>query len=232
MALNQQKNHQKPTFKLKKMVDLSLPITPQTPVYPGDPAPRINVFTTIDSHGYNLAEVYMGSQSGSHVDAPYHFLQSGNTIEKMDLQLFFGPAVIIGVTEKQPGEAITLEDIKGYETQIQPGSIVLFHTNWDKRIGRDDFFNHPFVLPEVISHLLAMGVKTFAIDAINIDPAGGTEFPVHLLLAKNNCVIIENLAGVDRVFGDNCYLSLFPLHLVGTDGAPCRAVAIVPDDSF
>jgi Predicted metal-dependent hydrolase len=229
MAFSGVEKTRTPLFKVKKIVDLSLPLTPRTPVYPGDPAPRIKVFATIEEHGYNVAEISMGSHSGSHVDAPYHFLQSGHTIEKMDLRLFFGPAVIVGVTEKQPGEAITPDDMKGCREQIQPGSIVLFHTNWDKRIGREDFFNHPFVLPEVIADLIALGVRTFAIDAINIDPAGGTEFPVHRLAAANNCAMVENLAGVERIYGEDCYLSLFPICLAGADGAPCRAVAIVPE---
>lgn len=69
----------------KKFVDLSWDITEQTPIYPGDPEPKISVATTLESDGYNLSSVYIGTQTGTHVDAPYHFSNEGDTIEKMEL---------------------------------------------------------------------------------------------------------------------------------------------------
>ena len=68
---------------IKRIIDLSHPLTADTPVYPGDPVPSFSVATTIRKEGYNLFNVMLGSQSGTHVHAPYHFRDHGATIDKM-----------------------------------------------------------------------------------------------------------------------------------------------------
>ena len=73
------------TFELRRIVDLSHPINAETQVYPGDPVPELSPATTIDRDGYNVLHVSMGSQTGTHVDAPYHFLADGARIDAMDL---------------------------------------------------------------------------------------------------------------------------------------------------
>ncbi len=220
------------TWMVKEMVDLSYPIDANTPIYPGDPTPRVASLTTIESHGYNMVEMHVGSHVGSHVDAPFHTWSQGNPIDHIGLQHFFGPLVIIACMSKHPGEAIALQDVKAYEAQIQENTILVFRTDWDKQWGKDDFFRHPYVLPEVVSYFLGKGVKTFGIDAINIDSPENGSFPVHLLVAQNNGVIIENLCGLEAMNqekGGVWYLAAFPLKVAGADGAPCRAVAILMD---
>jgi kynurenine formamidase len=63
--------------KIKKIVDLSWEFTAETPIYPGDPEPSVTVATTLENEGYNLSTLVMGTQTGTHVDAPYHFSNSG-----------------------------------------------------------------------------------------------------------------------------------------------------------
>lgn len=103
--------------KIKKIVDLSWEFTAETPIYPGDPEPSVTVATTLENEGYNLSALVMGTQTGSHVDAPYHFSNTGETIDKMELDFFLGEAVVIHVTDKKADEAITLEDIEEYKTK-------------------------------------------------------------------------------------------------------------------
>ena len=105
-------------MKIEKIVDLSHPITNDTKVYPGDPEPNITVATTKENEGYNLFNVFLGSQSGSHVDAPYHFDSKGKTIDKMDLSYFMGKALIIDVSYKKSEEEISLDEVKKYEENI------------------------------------------------------------------------------------------------------------------
>ena len=103
--------------KIKKIVDLSWEFTAETPIYPGDPEPSVTVATTLENEGYNLSTLVMGTQTGSHVDAPYHFSNTGETIDKMELDFFLGEAVVIHVTDKKADEAITLEDIEDIKTK-------------------------------------------------------------------------------------------------------------------
>ena len=110
--------------KIKKIVDLSWEFTADTPIYPGDPEPSVTVATTLENEGYNLSTLVMGTQTGSHVDAPYHFSNEGATIDQMELDFFLGDAIVVRVTDKKAEEAITMEDIEPYKEQITPGKIV------------------------------------------------------------------------------------------------------------
>lgn len=214
-------------FKVKKFVDLSWDFTAETPIYPGGPEPSVEVATTLEKEGYNLSRIISGTQTGSHVDAPYHFSNEGETIEKMELDYFFGPAVIVHVTGKAAKEKITMEDMEPYKENISPGTIVLFHTGWYHKLGTEEFFDHPFVSGEVAEFLVKSGVRFIGIDTINADETGGTEFPVHDLFSENRLMIGENWAYFDDIdFEDNLYVAAFPWKIVGTDGSPVRAVAM------
>ena len=213
-------------FKVKKYVDLSWDLTKDTPIYPGDPEPNIEVATTIENEGYNLSGVYVGTQTGSHVDAPYHFSNDGDTIEKMELDYFFGEAVVVRVTDKKAKEEITMSDMVPYLDKITAGKIVLFNTNWYRKLGTDAFFDHPYVSKEVAEYLVDKGVRFICIDTINADQTGGTEFPVHDLFAAKRLMIGENMAYFDHIDFDNVVVAAFQLKIVGTDGSPVRAVAM------
>ena len=211
---------------IRKIVDLSHALTADTPVYPGDPVPSFSVATTIENEGYNLFNVIMGSQTGSHVDAPYHFNNQGATVDKMDLKFFVGQGLIVDVTHKKGKEEITLEEIVKYEKQIEESDIVLFRTNWYKKVGTNEFYDHPFLSKEGGEYLLSKGIKTAGIDAINLDNTGGTEFPIHEMYAEAGGIIAENLANLDSVDFDSPFIIFLPLKLIGCDGSPVRAVAI------
>jgi len=213
-------------MRVKKFVDLSWDVTERTPIYPGDPEPKITVATTLENEGYNLSGVYIGTQTGTHVDAPYHFSNEGATIDKMELDFFFGEAFVVRVTNKKSNEKITMEDILPYDEKIKAGTIVLFNTNWYKKVGTEEFFAHPYISIEVAEYLVNKGVRFICIDTINADQTGGTEFPVHDLFSEKRLMIGENWAYFDRIDFDNVYVAAFPLKIVGTDGSPVRAVAM------
>lgn len=213
-------------MKVKKMVDLSWEISDTTPIYPGDPEPRIETTHTIEKDYYNLSGVYVGTQTGSHVDAPYHFRNDGDTIDKMEPDFFFGPAIVVRVTDKKAEEKITMEDMKPYMGKIGPGAIVLFNTNWYKNRGADLFYTHPFIAGDVAEWLVAQGVRFIAIDTMNADRSNGTEFPVHDLFADKRLMIGENWAYLDRIDFENVWIAAFPWKIQGCDGSPVRAVAM------
>lgn len=213
-------------LKARKIVDLSHPLTAETPVYPGDPVPSFSVATTVDNEGYNLFNVILGSQTGSHVDAPYHFSNTGATVDKMDLGFFMGNGLVIDVTYKKAKEQITLEEVKAFEKQIEAVDIVLFNTNWYQKAGTDEFYDHPFLSKEAGEYLLSKGIKTAGIDAINLDNTGGTEFPIHDMYSEAGGIIAENLANIDQIDFESPYIIFLPLSLIGCDGSPVRAVAV------
>jgi kynurenine formamidase len=212
-----------------RLVDLSHPLTEHVPIYPGDPEPRIFTATTVADDGYNLSHVRMGTQTGTHIDAPFHFRDHGATVDRMPLELSVGRGVVVRVTGKAPGERITLADLEPHRERLGPGRIVLFVTGWYAHAGTDLFFSHPYLDEAVGRAVLDCGVRTIAIDTLNADSTGGEEFPIHDLFAEAGGFIAENLAGTaDLTPGVEPLLVLLPLNLVGCDGAPVRAVALEP----
>ena len=212
--------------KVKKIVDLSHVLNNSTVVYPGDPEPDITVATTLEKEGYNLSNVFLGSQTGSHVDSPRHFSNEGITVDKMDLKYFCGNALVIDVSYKKPNEVITLEEVKAHEEEIKRADIVMFRTDWHKYEKEPVFMEHPYLSKEAGEYLLSMGIMTVCTDAINLDSTGGTEFPIHDMYSENSGLIAENLAHFDDIDFPDPFVCFFPLKLEGVDGSPVRAVAI------
>lgn len=218
------------TGPLTGIVDLSQPVEDGMPVYPGDPVVRIRPATTVGEHGYAVLHVRMGSQSGTHVDAPYHFLEDGARIDELPLELFLAPAVVADVRGKAPHEPITWADLQPVADRLVAGRMLLLHTGWDARWGTDAYVDHPFLDGEAAQRVVDAGVRTVGLDALSLDetvpdgePAGG--FAAHLAVLGAGGVIVENLRGLDRLRSAEPVVSVLPLRLAGADGAPVRAVA-------
>lgn len=218
-------------MRVERIVDLSIVLDEGTQVYPGDPRPEISVATRIETEGFNLLTLRIGSQSGTHVDAPYHFVEDGAALEDCDIGLFVGPGVVVDVTGHRDHQPITREDLAPYEARLGPGMIVALRTGWsDRHLGTERYHDHPYLDPAACSWLLGRGVRTVAIDALNVDPTvleGDPEFPCHLEFLGAGGIFAENLTNLGAVDFDHPLLCLLPIRLGGrADGAPCRAVAL------
>ncbi|WP_425389013.1 cyclase family protein [Domibacillus iocasae] len=211
---------------IQKIIDLSIPVTAQTPVYPGDPKPAVHPAAQIERDGYNVSSLQMGSHTGTHVDAPFHFNQHGKTIDQIPLSQVMGEGLVLDVTGKEAGEEITMEDVKHYEKQIRPGLIILFYTGWSRYIGNELYFQHPYISPAVIEWLLDKGISTFFIDAINIDPPDGSSFKCHELIMGADGVIGENFTHFEEITFLRPFIICLPLLMPGLDGSPVRAAAL------
>ena len=218
-------------MRFGRLVDLSHRVDENTQVFPGDPRPHFEPATTIEEDGVNVLSLHIGSHSGTHVDAPYHFVKAGARIDEMDPALFIGPAVIMEARGKEPRERITVEDLRPYEDQLSGGVIAVVWTGWDEYYGTPRYYDHPFLDRQAAQLILDSGVKTVAIDALNVDetvlegphPEG---YPVHDLICGAGGIIAENLTNLRDVDFPDPLLSLLPIKLAGSDGSPVRAVAI------
>ena len=219
-------------MRIAKIVDLSVVLAPTTQTYPGDPRPRFSVHRTIAADGYNLLALEIGSQSGTHVDSPYHFLESGSVLEDCSLSLFVGRAVVADVRGHGPREPIGWDELERYSDALAPGVMVALHTGWsDLHYGTDRYFDHPFLAADAAAGLIELGVRTFLIDCINLDETvlvegASKSFPCHDKIAAVGGIIAENVTNLGAVDFDPL-ISLLPIRLGGpADGAPCRAVAM------
>ena len=217
---------------IRRVVDLSIVLDPDTQVYPGDPKPAFRPAATIEADGANVLALQIGSHSGTHVDAPYHFIADGRRLEECDPNLFVGPVVIADVRHRTDRELIIWEDLASCADRLGPGVILALQTAWsDRYYGTDRYYRHPSLDPDACSRILERGVRTLVIDALNPDPTepAGSKlgFPVHLLFLGAGGVIAENLTNLSAVDFPDPQLCLLPIRLgADADGAPCRAVAL------
>jgi kynurenine formamidase len=212
---------------VRGIVDLTMELDERTPVYPGDPAPRLEPATTLDADGFNVLSLHLGSHSGTHVDAPYHFLADGARLEELDLALLHGPAVVADVTGLPARSPIGWSALEPHAERLSEGTILVLHTGWSETHLRDGYDAHPYLDPAACERIVGLGVRTIAIDALNPDPTPSDDFPVHRLVLGAGGVIAENLTNLSAVHIPDPFVFLLPLRLGGeADGAPCRAIAV------
>lgn len=218
-------------MRVRRIIDLSIVVDADTQVYPGDPSPEIRRATRIETEGFNVLSITLGSHTGTHVDAPYHFVPDGPRLEQLDLSLFAGPGAIADVTGHGPRQTIVWQDLAPVTERLEPGVILVLRTGWSERhLGTARYYDHPYLDPDACRRVLDRGVRTIAIDALNPDPtvleADGA-FPIHELVLGAGGVIAENLTNLSAVEEAEPLVCLFPIRLGGdADGAPCRAVAV------
>ncbi|TDD30714.1 cyclase family protein [Actinomadura sp. KC06] len=219
-----------------ELLDLSVPIATGMPVYPGDPEVEAVPALTVAGSGVNVLRLHLGSQSGTHVDAPFHIDDSLPRLDELPLSRFTGPAVVMDARGLPPRTPIGPELLPG---GLGLGVVLLIATGWSAHWGGDGYSAHPYPAVETAKAIVAAGVRTVAIDALSVDrtpPPGADDFSLaaHRVLCGAGAVIGENLTGLDRVLdaqdaGCAIDVSLFPIALAGADGAPVRAVARVDD---
>ncbi|WP_269433630.1 cyclase family protein [Nonomuraea sp. SBT364] len=212
-----------------ELVDLSVPVVTGMPVYPGDPEVALTPALTTGRDGVNVLRLHLGSQSGTHVDAPYHVDDSLPRLGALPLERFAGPAAVVDARGLGPRAPITPERFAAL-----PGgaAIVLVATGWSAHWGSEAYLAHPYLTEEAAALLVAAGVRTVGIDALSVDPTPAADFPAHRVLCGAHAVVAENLTGLDRLLeaqaaGRAIEVWLMPIRLDGADGAPVRAVARV-----
>jgi arylformamidase len=205
--------------------DISLTISPNMPTWPGDPLVELTRFLSIDQDDdVNASQLHFSLHTGTHIDAPRHFLDDGLTVENLPLDVLTGPCYVArlddGVT------AITADMLEA--ANLPPGiTRLLFRTRnshlWTKGITQfqTDFVAVAF---DGAGWLVRRGIKLVGVDYLSVAPYTEPR-PTHETLLKAGIVIVEglDLSKVEQGFYD---LYCLPLKIAGSDGAPARAILI------
>ena len=120
-----------------KIIDLTLTISEKIPTFPGSPQPNFINWESIEKDGYNLELLFLSTHTGTHIDAPYHFVKKGQKIDQIVTKRLVTEAVLIKI-RKGSDQAITKTDIQKFEKKfgkIDDGSTVIFHTGWQKNLN-------------------------------------------------------------------------------------------------
>ena len=205
--------------------DISLTISPTLPTWPGDPQPVIEKFESMDKGAHNnVSRISAGVHLGTHVDAPYHFINDGRTVEQLPLDLLTGECYVVQLPDGV--EAITADVLDRTEITSEMKR-VLFGTRNSHLWARGEAeFQTDFVAitEDGAEWLVERGVQLVGVDYLSVAPYGDS-VPTHTVLLKAGVVVIEglNLSTVMRGFYD---LYCLPLKIAGCDGAPARAILI------
>ena len=204
--------------------DITLTVSPEMIVWPGDPTVNIKRISSIDlGDNANVSQISMSCHTGTHVDAPDHFMNNGKTVENLSLDLLIGRAYVLHLPDVNLITASVLMD-----ADIPPRTRrLLFKTrNSDFWASGNKEFQTEFVglSVDAAELLVDRNVKVVGIDYLSIAPYKQGK-PVHTILLDAGVVVIEGL-DLSRVSQGRYTLHCLPLKLGGADGAPTRAILV------
>ena len=213
-----------------KIIDLTLTISENIPTFPGSPQPNFINWESIEKDGYNLELLFLSSHTGTHIDAPYHFLKKGQKIHQIMIKRLVTEAILIKI-RKGSDQSVTKTDIEKFEKKngkIDDGSTVIFHTGWQKNLEKKSYFlRNPGLAISAAKYLASKKINLVGIDSPSIDLGKDSKFSVHHILAKNGILIVENLVNLDKIHSEKFHLIVAPLKLKNATGSPVRAMALI-----
>lgn len=207
-----------------KIYDITISIHPQMPIWPGDPTVQIERVSQIEAgDNANVSHIAMSAHTGTHVDAPFHFLQQGITLEQVPLDWFVGPATVLEILDV---DLITARDLENAAIPAGTERLLIKTRNSEIWASGETQFQTDFVAlsPDAAQYLVDRGVKLVGIDYLSIAPYKQSR-PTHKILLGAEIVVLE---GVDlsAVTPGHYTLYCLPLKLDGADGAPARVILV------
>jgi len=213
-----------------KIIDLTLTVSDEIPTFPGSPQPSFIPWENVREDGYNLELLFLSTHTGTHMDAPYHFLEKGAKIHEISLKKLVAEAVLIQC-RKKGGESITKIDIQKFEKKhgkIASFSSVIFYTGWQRNLQKKYYFTkNPGLSVSAAKYLASKKINLVGVDSPSIDLGTDSKFSVHQIFAKKGMLIVENLANLEKIKSSKFHLVVLPLKLKNATGSPVRAIAFV-----
>lgn len=218
-----------------KPLDLTLPISKTLPTFPGAPRPQFIDWADLECDGYNLELFLASTHSGTHIDAPFHFIKTGKKVNQISLERLVGKATLIKLDNIviSNNYTITKHHIQSFE-KMQPEyaiaqkDMVIFSTGWQNGhlTKKDYFMTNPGLDKSAARYLASKKISMVGIDSPSIDIGSDSTFTAHRILAKAGIPIVENLANLEKIHSTKFDFVALPLKLKGASGSPVRALAL------
>jgi arylformamidase len=200
-----------------RAIDVSVTVRPRMPIYAGDPGVAVELAKSIDrGDPANVSRLELGAHTGTHVDAPRHFIPGGEGASELALEPFIGPCLVIDAR----GAAGTLDQAFVESLELPPSAErILFKTS-NSSLWERDSFDSDFVRlsPGAANALIDRGTRCVGIDYLSIG-----DMNAHMLLLGSAVGVIEGL-DLRAVEPGRYFLVCLPLKIAGADGAPARAL--------
>jgi len=186
-------------------------------------------FRTLERDGWNARRLQLYSHAGTHMDAPFHFGVSDETIDEYAPGRLLGKAWLARLTITAPRQLIGVADLGATARRIEPGDSLLLHSGWSRRLGTEAYRRD---LPR-LSRELAEWCVARQINMLGVEPPSVADVndlaevtAIHRILLGGRVIIVEGLTNLEQIQGDQVLLIALPLKIHRGDGAPARVLAL------
>jgi len=203
---------------MDKIIDISLDINEDTVVMPENPEFNKEELASIGEEGYRLYKICMSNHTGTHIDAPAHFIKGGALIDQLPLNDLIGKALVVEIRDQ---DKVSLDEIK--ESDISGHTRILLKTR-NSELLNENKLSKDFVYldKKAAGYLVEKGIRLVGLDYFSIDRIEDQEKPAHVELAGNDVIIIEGI-NLLHVEPGEYQLTALPIK-INTDGAPARVI--------
>ena len=222
--------------------DLTHTITPETPVFPGYPQPVIEPVRTYEEHGFYANMLTFVEHTGTHMDAPAHFVEGAAFANELPVQQFFAPLAVIDISERaasDPDTQLMPDDLLAWETEhgsLPAGAFVAMNSGWDSRIGDpasfinmgdDDVLHFPGFHPDATALLIEeREITGIGVDTLSLDFGASTDFGSHVTLLQAGKYGLEGIAALSSVPPAGALIVVGGPKIITGSGGPSRVMAL------
>ena len=220
---------------MKKIIDLTMQIREKMHLYKVSWHPRVQIkqLGKFGRENRETRKVVIGTHTGTHVDAPRHFIKRGQTIDNITLDKLCGKATLLDFSKFPEKTEISLKDLKKRIKNRKLRDKVVIRYDWDKRSTKKNYFtHHPYLSTEACKWLVKKGIKLIALDCPQPDNpinSRGSEKDAenHKIFLGNHVLIAEYLINLSKIKKNEFDLFICPLKIKEGDGSPARCFAVV-----
>lgn len=233
-----------PTIRFTSFIELHHPLHAGVPVWPGDPPVQFSEHARLEREGYFLRRLSLGEHSGTHLNAPAHFLPQGLAVDQIPPERLVLPAAVMDVRAACAVDAdfsLPLEAVYAWEREygrVPSGCLVILFTGWQERwdaparywnVDPEGRLRFPgFSLASARFLIEERGAAGLASDGPGLEPGLDEGFSVNRYLLGRNALALENLCRVDRLPAVGATLAIGLLRVEGGSGAPVSILAFLP----
>lgn len=229
------------TLSLTNLADLTHPLSPAFPMWPGNDPMRIDTLVTVENDGYYANRWEVHEHTGTHMDAPAHFVSGAATADRLTLAQLFAPIAVVDISAKaaaDPDAMVTVADLEAWEQAYGPlpeGAMVMMYSGWEARahdptaflnLDDDGVMHFPGFSPEAAEFLLqAREITGIGVDTLSLDYGPSQGFEVHLSVLGAGKYGLENVANLATIPPVGAHLIVGSLKVANASGGPVRLLA-------
>ena len=211
--------------------DLSHELSPETSTFPVAWHKKVEFekLGTLEAVGRRTTHIHIGTHSGTHIDAPSHFISDGLTIDKLNLDIFLGDAFVYNLQRTEPCQEVSTNELSTLELSDVEDKILIFNFGWASNFGNHDYYSkQPYLSNSACEYILSLKPRMIGYDLAMPDnplnnQASNCDSPAHKLFLNQGIPLLENL-NLPIDLPNEIYMSCTPLKLKDLDGSPVRCV--------